>query len=405
MNRGERLSRTRQWVLVVLAGFVATSTGCGLFGLFPTNPVPTRDANEVFELAGERFTVEAFVTGLEVPWSIDFTPDGERMIVTERPGRLRVIELATGSIVVTSSIADVAPQLPRFEQGLMGLAVSPEFEQDRLVFVSYTTPVGLGVKNVIDRFRLESDRFVAVGEVPIVDNLPGFFIHDGLPIHFGPDGKLYAATGEATQRDRAQDLDFLGGKFLRMNPDGTVPEDNPFGDSLIWSIGHRNPQGFGFHPERDDLLISTEHGSSRGLDGAGGEDEINRILPGRNYGWPDVRGDETAEGIEEPLWQSGTEPIAPAGGTFCTGRRYPNWTNAFLFVGLRGASLWVVKLGETEPIEVVSIERGLRDVFGRLRGIAEGPDGLLYLSTSNRDSRGTPASNDDRILRLVPVDG
>jgi glucose/arabinose dehydrogenase len=223
-------------------------------------------------------------------------------------------------------------------------------------------------------------------------------------LRFGPDGKLYASTGEATQSERAQDLEFLGGKFLRMNPDGSIPDDNPFGQSLVWSLGHRNPQGFDFHPELPDVLLSTEHGSSRGFDGAGGEDEINRIYPGANYGWPDFRRDESAPGIEPPLWHSGDDPIAPAGATFCSGRRYPNWKNAFLFVGLRGASLRLVRLVEGDPGQVESVARALQDEFGRLRAIAEGPDGYVYISTSNRDSRGTPGPNDDQILRLLPVD-
>ena len=389
----------RLWTCI-LAVVLPLLLGCPL----PTNPPPQDGSGTVFEVGGARFVVEPVVSGLEVPWALGFSPDGARLFVTERPGRLRAVDLATGDTLVTGSIPEVVPPFPRLEYGLMGLAVSPSFDADQTLYVSYTTPEGLGFKNVIDRFRLAGDRFERVDEAPIVDDLPASFVHDGLPLRFGLDGMLYASTGEATQAARAQELGFLGGKFLRIAPDGSIPEGNPFGESLVWSRGHRNPQGFDFHPDLPDVLISTEHGSSAGIDGTGGEDEINRILPGRNYGWPEFRRDQAAPGFEPPLWHSGDEPIAPAGGTFCTGRRYPTWKNAFLFVGLRGASLWVVRLAEDDPGRIDSITRGLQDTFGRLRAVAEGPDGYVYMTTSNRDSRGTPGPEDDRILRLVPAE-
>ncbi len=377
---------------------------CGCDQLFPTNPPPTGVNGTVFELDGQSFTVETVVEGLEVPWALGFTPDGDRMFVTERPGRLNVIDVATGAILSTTEVPNVAEPFPRSERGLMGLAVSPDFEEDSTVVVSYTRETGSGLENVIERYRLGDNGFTPADNAPIVTGLPASFVHDGLGLGFGPDGMLYASTGEATQADRAQELDFLGGKFLRMMPDGSVPDGNPFGDSLIWSLGHRNPQGFAFHPERDDVLIATEHGPSAGLDGEAGQDEINRIVAAGNYGWPIFRGEQTSEGFEAPLYQSGSDPIAPAGGTFCTGQRYPAWENAFLFVGLRGASLWVVQFDGENYDEIASIARGLQDTLGRLRGIAEGPDGYIYITTSNRDSRGTPAADDDRIVRLIPVE-
>lgn len=386
---------------LVLVAVLLGVAGCGLL---PTNPPPTDGlGNEIYELAGQRFRIEAVATGLEVPWSLAFLPDG-RLVVTERPGRLRVLDVADGATLLVQRIEDVAPQLPRSEVGLMGLAISPSFDTDGLVYVSYTTPDGPGFRNVVARFRLGPRGFEPADATPLIANLPAAYVHDGFPLRFGPDGMLYASTGEATQSQRAQDLTYLGGKFLRYNADGTIPADNPFPGSPVWSLGHRNPQGFAFHPTRPELLLATEHGSSFPLDGTGGEDELNRIRPGRNYGWPLYRRDQTAPGFEPPLWHSGDEAIAPAGATFCTGDRYPAWQNAFLFVGLRGASLWVVHLTTDGSDQVAGIARGLRDKLGRLRAIAEGPDGYLYIATSNRDGRGTPGPEDDRVLRLVPVE-
>ena len=388
----------------VLVTAIASTTfaGCGV--VFPTNAPPADGVpGAVFELAGQRFRVETVVSGLEVPWALGFTPDGSALFVTERPGRLNLIDLASGQTLHSQVIPTVSPPFIRSEQGLMGLAVAPNYADDPLVYVSYTVGAPIGQTNVIERYRVTNEGFVAADAAPVVPGLPASFIHDGLALRFGPDGKLYASTGEATERDRAQDLAFLGGKFLRMQPDGSVPDDNPFGDSLVWSLGHRNPQGFDFHPERPDVLLSTEHGPSFPIDGNGGLDEVNRIRAGGNYGWPLLRGDETADGFDPPIYHSGVDAIAPAGATFCTGRRYPAWSNAFLFVGLRGASLWVGQLNE-DADSFTSLARGLENEFGRLRAIAEGPDGYIYISTSNRDGRGTPVAGDDRVLRLDPVE-
>lgn len=378
--------------------------GCGLEGLLTPNAVPSAaDESAVYELAGQRFRVVTAVEGLEVPWAIAFDATGRTLFVTERPGRLRAFDLAAGVELFTHVLDDVAPPAFRGERGLMGLTRSPNWEQDRTLFVSYTalTADG-GVRNVIDRFVVGADNTLSQAG-PILDNLPANFIHDGLGLRFGPDGALYASTGDALQGAGAQDLNYLGGKFLRINADGSIPPGNPFPGSPVWTLGHRNPQGFDFHPRLPDVLMATEHGSSFPLDGAGGEDELNRVIAGRNYGWPDVRGAQVLAGFESPLWQSGADAVAPSGGAFCSGARYPAWADAFVFATLRGASLFIAKLND-DATALVSIDRGLRDQFGRLRAVAQGPDGYLYISTSNRDGRGSPGPRDDRILRLEPVE-
>ncbi len=396
----------RQVAMMMLTTLVA---GCGLELLLPTNAGPIVDgtgpgADKVYELAGQRFRVETVVENLEIPWAIAFCDCGGFLYFTERPGRLSVFNLSTRRMVLVAELTDVAPPIPRSERGLMGLALSPNWSRDHTLFVSYTSEAADGsVRNIIEPWIVAGDR-IERGGGPIVANLPAAFVHEGLGLGFGPDGKLYASTGDALQAARAQDLDYLGGKFLRFNPDGSIPDDNPFPGSPVWSLGHRNPQGFAWHPERPDVLMATEHGSSFLLDGTGGEDEINLIRPRANYGWPLYRRDATAPGFEAPLWNSGDESIAPAGATFCTGRKFPAWKNALLFATLRGASLFVIRFDPNDPTRIVSVDRGLQGEFGRLRAIREAPDGSIYLSTSNRDGRGTPAVADDRILRLVPVE-
>jgi aldose sugar dehydrogenase len=382
-----------------------------LLPLLPGCPEATAPGSAVsgatFEIAGQRFAVEVVAEGLEVPWALGFAPDASVMFVTERPGRLLALDPDSGAVLARLEIENVAPTPPRSEQGLMGLAVSPNFESDRMIYVSYTMPIGAPdfVKNVIDRFRFTGDAFERVDPDVLVDKLPASFIHDGLPLGFGPDGMLYASTGDATESNRAQDVNALNGKYLRMTPEGAVPTDNPVPDSLVYSLGHRNSQGFDWHPADPTILLGTEHGPSFPLDGAGGQDEINRIVAGANYGWPLVRGDQTGDGFKPPLYQTGDDTIAPGGGSFSTGVRYPAWANAFLFAGLADTSLWVLQLDPDDPDQVATIDSGMTGAFGRLRAVIEGPDGYLYVSTSNRDTRGTPREGDDRILRLIPIAG
>jgi glucose/arabinose dehydrogenase len=187
----------------------------------------------------------------------------------------------------------------------------------------------------------------------------------------------------------------LNGKILRLNPDGSVPPDNPFSNSLVYSYGHRNPQGLAWQSSSGPLY-ATEHGPS-GFQGCC-RDEVNRIEPGKNYGWPEIRGDEVKEGFVSPVLQSGTnETWAPTGAAFVSAGP---WSGSLLFAGLRGQTLYRLILDPKDPRKAQSFERHLVRQFGRLRDIVEGPDKLLYLLTSNRDGRGSPAPDDDRLLRL-----
>jgi glucose/arabinose dehydrogenase len=231
----------------------------------------------------------------------------------------------------------------------------------------------------------------------LVENVPANSIHDGGRVKFGPDGKLYWTVGDAGNADSAQDVSSLNGKVLRLNPDGTTPADNPFPGSLVYSYGHRNPQGLAWQAGTG-RFYETEHGPSGGSQGVG-QDEVNYIEPGANYGWPVVHGVQTGTAMVPPVLQSGeAETWAPGGATFVVGGP---WDGSLVFAGLRGQTLYRVVLDKADPRHVISFEKYYGGQFGRLRDVVQGPDGALYILTNNRDGRGIPRPGDDRVLRLI----
>jgi glucose/arabinose dehydrogenase len=326
-----------------------------------------------------RYRVVEVARGLEVPWSIVFAPDG-RMLVTERPGRLRVIAKGVLQPQPLFTFRDVAAGS---EDGLMGLALHPDFARNHLLYVSYTTSRDVRV------IRYRETGTTLVEPKTIVSGLPGARYHAGCRLKFGPDRKLYITTGDATDRNIAQQMNSLGGKVLRVNDDGSIPADNPFPNSPIWTLGNRNPQGIDWDPV-SGLLFETEHGPS-GFDGPGGGDEVNILERGRNYGWPLVHHRESRSGLVSPLLEY-TPAVAPASGVF--------WRNDFWFGCLRGEHVHHVVLDAKNRRRVVSEEK-LFTEYGRIRDVAAGPDGALYFSTSNRDGRGNVRAGDDRIYRVV----
>jgi glucose/arabinose dehydrogenase len=343
-----------------------------------------------------QFRVETVAGNLQVPWSISFAPDG-RIIFTERPGRVRVIEQGRLRPEPLAIISDVES---RSESGLMGLTLHPQFALNHFLYLAYAYQSGEGQRVRVVRFR-ETGSSLADRKL-IIENIPAAQFHAGCRLRFGPDGKLYITTGDATQPDTAQRLDSLGGKVLRLNDDGTVPNDNPFVNQKdarpeIWSYGHRNPQGLDWQPGTN-LLFETEHGPSGG-DAPGGGDEVNIVERAKNYGWPVVHHRDARAGMESPLLEY-TPAVAPASGTFYRGSTFPQFHGNFFFGCLRGETIIRVVL---DGRRVVSQERLIERQYGRIRDVAEGPDGAIYFSTSNRDGRGSPATDDDRILRLVPV--
>jgi glucose/arabinose dehydrogenase len=334
--------------------------------------------------------VETFISELETPWAIDIAPDG-RIFISERPGRIRVIQ--DGRLAsepwMTLDVVESG------EAGLLGLALDPNFSNNGYIYTAYSYRAGFGrIHNRLVRLRTVGQSKGVLDKI-LIDNVPGASNHNGGRVKFGPDGKLYWTTGDAQSARVAQDRRSLAGKILRLDADGGIPTDNPMANSYVYSYGHRNPQGLAWQTDTG-RLYSTEHGPS-GFQGCC-RDEINFIEAGKNYGWPEIRGDQIKEGMLAPVIQStSSETWAPGGAIFV--RRGP-WTGSLLFTGLRGQTLFRLELDVNDPRKALGLERLLYRRFGRLRDVIEGPDGTLYLLTSNRDGRGTPSGDDDKVLRI-----
>jgi aldose sugar dehydrogenase len=385
----------RKKLLSILICLPMLCAGCG-------SPSPGRGEAETGVARGENgqpvpFRIETVASNLEVPWAIAFAPDG-RVFITERPGRVRVIEQGR---LRPEPMATIREVVSAEESGLMDLTLHPQFASNHYLYLAYAYR-GDGQRVRVVRFR-ETAGALADPQV-IIENIPAARFHAGTRTRFGPDGRLYITTGDAIQRELAQRLDSLAGKTLRLNDDGGVPPDNPFvgqpnARPEIWTYGHRNSQGIAWQPGAG-AQFQTEHGPS-GFDGPRGGDEVNIIERGRNYGWPVIHHTQTKEGMIAPLLEY-TPAVAPASALFYYGSAFPQFRGDFFFGNLRGECMVRVKL---DGSRVVNQERLLQGRYGRIREVAEGPDGAIYFSTSNRDGRGKPAPNDDRILRIVPVKG
>ncbi len=335
------------------------------------------------ENTNEAPDIEIVAENLEIPWEIAFLPSGEAL-VTERPGRLLKIG-ANREAIPIEGVAHTG------EGGLLGMALHPDFTRNNLLYLyrTYETPSGLA--NAVDRYRLNNTRLTE--RRTILDGIPGSRFHDGGRIAFGPDAKLYIATGDAGQEHLAQDTSSLAGKILRVNDDGTIPPDNPF-NNAVYSYGHRNVQGMAW--DASGVLWATEHGRS-GI--RSGYDEVNAIEKGKNYGWPEIEGDQTRQGMEPPKSHSGSSDTwAPSGAAIVK--------SSLLFAGLRGEALYEAKLSENSVQEIIP---HLQNRFGRLRTITTGPAGragesenMLYMLTNNRDGRGARMEGDDKIIRINP---
>jgi glucose/arabinose dehydrogenase len=371
---------------LTLLGALAMAAACG-DDSDPSGAGPNDD--------DETLRVETVASNFDTIWELAWGPDGH-IWVTERGGEISRVNPGTGAVTSLGQVPDVA----EFgEGGLMGLAFHPDFATQPFVYVVHTYSSG-GTRNRLVRMRYTG---TALGTPEILlDNVPGASIHDGSRLAVGADRLLYMTTGDAANEPLSQDRNSVAGKVLRLGLDGSAAPGNPFG-TRVYSVGHRNPQGIAFAP--NGTLYISEHGP-------GDNDEVNRLQAGRNFGWPNVRGfcDGDAGGSEQSFCQANNvvEPLAAWSPTIATaGLAYydhtliPGWRGSLLLGTLKDETLYRLVLS-SDGARITTQETLFRGQYGRLRAVLVGPDGVVYVGTSNRDGRGSARSGDDRILRIRP---
>ncbi|MBD2846769.1 PQQ-dependent sugar dehydrogenase [Paenibacillus sp. IB182496] len=363
--------------------------GCGWFETTTEKPTPEapslgRPSNTVSEeptgrpaTKGEQALAEGVLAAnLQAPWSIAYDP--EAIYISERGGDIVALNQADGS-QQRQTLALEKEVHAEGEGGLLGLVLAANFSTSRQAYAYHTyEESGTAYNRIVVLELLEDGSWRELR--PLLEGIPGGAIHNGGRLALGPDGKLYATTGDAGQSALAQELDSLAGKILRLNPDGSVPEDNPWAGSYVYSYGHRNPQGIAWSQE--GTMYAAEHGPSGN---PGGHDELNRIEAGANYGWPDVIGDETGDGLTAPLYHTSQATLAPSGLAV-------DGEGRLLAAGLRGEQLLRFDPGTDEATTVLEGEGRLRDVL--LLGE------WMYVLTNRTDGRGQPQADDDRLLRI-----
>src|SRR3990172_6815027 len=373
--------------LIITSSIIIFAIGVGFY-FYEKNklqsPSPTSPTTGVLDIEEGLKTSDTGVTldlprleivteNIENPWEVAFLPSGE-ILVTERPGRLLKIG-KDKTIIQVSGVRHVG------EGGLLGMTLHPDFESNQLIYLYLTSSNPSQIVNRVEQYRLEENSLT--NRKIIVEGIEGASNHDGGWIERGPDGFLYITSGEAQNSSLSQDTNSLNGKILRVTADGSIPSDNPFGNA-VYSYGHRNVQGLAWGS--GGRLWATEHGRSGVLSGL---DELNLIEKGKNYGWPEIEGDETRTGMISPVIHSGaSETWAPADAEFIN--------SSIFFTGLRGETLYEAKLDEGKVTRLI---KHFQNEYGRLRAVRLSPDGYLYITTSNRDGRGQVRQNDDKLIR------
>ena len=368
-------------VLVIL--FVSLAAAWFVFRGGRDNIVTEKPSSNITrDITATSDSIKVVALNLDTPWAIAFLPDNT-MLVTERPGRVRQIN--DQGVLKSEPVAALTQVKEIGEGGLLGMALHPDFSENNSVYFYYTYE-GSGNDTFNRVVRMTYREGQLFNEEIIVDRIPGASNHNGGRIKFGPDNNLYIGTGDAQQPSRAQDKSSLAGKILRVTAEGRSAPGNPFNNE-VYSYGHRNVQGLAWDDR--SRLWATEHGRS-GV--ASGLDELNLIEPGKNYGWPEIQGDEKKEGMVSPVRHSGSKTTwAPAGAAFIG--------NALFFGGLRGQTLYEAVINGNK---LTDLKEHFKGQYGRIREVIKGPDNMLYITTSNHDGRGNPDPADDRIIRLNP---
>lgn len=346
-----------------------------------------------YTVGSTTLSVSALTNNLDTPWELLWGPDNF-IWMTERMGRISRVNPTTGQVLPLLTIADVTET---GESGLLGMVLHPNFTASPYVYVVYNYTDAGTLKEKLVRYTYSAATNTLSSPLVLLGNITAVTTHSGSRLFIQPDLTLLMTTGDAQQRPEAQNPASLNGKVLRLNLDGTVPANNPIPGSLVYSLGHRNPQGLTRTPA--GLVYSSEHGENI-------EDEVNLIEVNRNYGWPSVEGfcntaaEQTfctANNVREPL-VSYTPTRAVAGLTFYTHPAVPEWNNSLLLATLKSG---FTQLQLNPAGTQVTAQNTLwTTTYGRLRAVCVSPQGRVYIGTSNQDGRGNPAATDDRILVL-----
>ena len=371
--------RALQPMVALAVAATLTLAGCAFggpddseSGRAPNLPTPnTPSAAPSGSSDDDNVGVQVLVKNLDVPWGLAFLPDGNAL-VTERT-TMRILQISPGGR--STPVQTITEAYASGEGGLLGIAVSPKYATDKTVYIYYSTRTDNRIASLV----------LGQQPKPILTGIPVASNHDGGRLAFGPDGYLYAGTGDAKVTARAQDLKSLGGKILRMTTAGKPAPGNPFPNSLVWSYGHRNVQGLAWDSQK--RLWATEFGQNK-------YDEVNLITKGGNYGWPTVEGTGTDKHFINPQVTWATADSSPSGDVVVG--------NTLIVAALKGERLWVMAL-DPKTGKVSGEPRALlQSRYGRLRTVVAAPDGSVWVTTSNRDGRGDPTVDDDRILRIIP---
>ena len=358
-----------------IAGIIAALAVSIIILTSPSDPIPIPEPT-TSPLGSE--SVDVLASNLEKPRAISFADD--RIFVTEKIGRIRVIENNTlvEEPLATLRTANV------FDGGLLGITTHPDFSNNHFLYVYYTYSENNELWNKILRI-IESDNKLQ-DAITIFDKIPGSEFSNGGIIKFGPDGKLYVATGSVSDSlHLSQDIQSMAGKILRLNDDGSIPDDNPFSNSPVYSLGLRNPQGMTW--DNTGNLYVTDSGPSK-------NDEINIIKAGKNYGWPEQECSGNND-YEDPV-MCFDPSIEPGGIVIYSGNKLA-FENKMIMATLRASNLFTLDINE----EGIELQKSILSGLGRLRDVNEGPDGNLYVITSNTDGKGFPDRSDDKLLRIV----